>query len=51
MAPLRNLAIGPMRQAGRTNIAAAADHYRSHPDHRPLQSGGMVGVLRESSRT
>ncbi|WRZ01198.1 ISAs1 family transposase [Streptomyces sp. NBC_00481] len=29
MATLRNLAIGLMRQAGWTNIAAAADHYRS----------------------
>ncbi|WP_331731842.1 ISAs1 family transposase [Streptomyces sp. NBC_00073] len=33
MATLRNLAIGLMRQAGWTNIAAAADHYRSRPDH------------------
>ncbi|MFF0000912.1 hypothetical protein [Streptomyces avermitilis] len=33
MATLRNLAIGLMRQAGSTNIAAAADHYRSRPDH------------------
>jgi predicted transposase YbfD/YdcC len=33
MATLRNLAIGLMRQAGWTSIAAAADHYRSHPDH------------------
>ncbi|MFI9568836.1 ISAs1 family transposase [Streptomyces rishiriensis] len=33
MATLRNLAIGLMRQAGWTNIAAAADHYRSHPQH------------------
>ncbi|MFJ9034244.1 hypothetical protein ACIRQP_38480 [Streptomyces sp. NPDC102274] len=33
MATLRNLAVGLMRQAGWTNIAAAADHYRSHPDH------------------
>ncbi|WP_269664832.1 hypothetical protein [Streptacidiphilus rugosus] len=32
MATLRNLAIGLMRQAGWTNIAAAADHYRSRPD-------------------
>ncbi|MFF3691447.1 ISAs1 family transposase [Streptomyces sp. NPDC002187] len=33
MATLRNLAIGLMRQAGWTNILAAADHYRSRPDH------------------
>ncbi|MGW4985893.1 ISAs1 family transposase, partial [Streptomyces mirabilis] len=33
MATLRNLAIGLMRQAGWDNIAAAADHYRSRPDH------------------
>ncbi len=33
MATLRNLAIGLMRQAGWTNIAAAADYYRSRPDH------------------
>jgi predicted transposase YbfD/YdcC len=33
MATLRNLAIGLMRQAGWTNIAAAADHYRSRPDY------------------
>jgi predicted transposase YbfD/YdcC len=33
MATLRNLAIGLMRQAGWANIAAAADHYRSHPQH------------------
>ncbi|MEU6497091.1 ISAs1 family transposase [Streptomyces sp. NPDC046984] len=33
MTTLRNLAIGLMRQAGWTNIAAAADHYRSRPDH------------------
>ncbi|MFF8366863.1 hypothetical protein ACF05F_33310 [Rhodococcus erythropolis] len=33
MATMPNLAIGLMRQAGWTNIAAAADHYRSHPDH------------------
>jgi predicted transposase YbfD/YdcC len=33
MATLRNLAIGLMRQAGWSNIAAAADHYRSRPDH------------------
>ncbi|MER5689226.1 hypothetical protein [Streptomyces sp. NPDC002205] len=33
MATLRNLAIGLMRQAGWNNIAAAADHYRSRPDH------------------
>ncbi|GAP52099.1 hypothetical protein [Streptomyces azureus] len=31
MVTLRNLAIGLMRQAGWTNIAAAADHYRSRP--------------------
>ncbi|MFF0510193.1 hypothetical protein [Streptomyces sp. Tu 4128] len=30
MATLRNLAIGLMCHAGWTNIAAAADHYRSH---------------------
>ncbi|MGO4423346.1 hypothetical protein AB4Z54_32825 [Streptomyces sp. MCAF7] len=28
-----SLAIGLMRQAGWTNIAAAADHYRSRPQH------------------
>lgn len=33
MATLRNLAIGLMRQAGWTNIAAAVDHYRSRPQH------------------
>jgi predicted transposase YbfD/YdcC len=33
MATQRNLAIGLMRQAGWTNIAAAADHYRSRPDY------------------
>ena len=33
MATLRNLAIALIRQAGWTNIAAAADHYRSRPDH------------------
>ncbi|MFH9229362.1 ISAs1 family transposase [Streptomyces lydicus] len=33
MATLRNLAIGLMRQAGWTNSAAAADHYRSRPYH------------------
>jgi hypothetical protein len=34
MATLRNLAIGFMRQAGWTNIAAAADHYRVTPPTR-----------------
>ncbi|MFC8370932.1 ISAs1 family transposase [Streptomyces sp. NPDC057239] len=33
MATMRNLAIGLMRQTGWTNIAAAADHYRSHSEH------------------
>ncbi|MFD5065951.1 ISAs1 family transposase, partial [Streptomyces sp. NPDC058394] len=33
MATPRNLAIGLMRQAGWTNIAAATDHYRSRPDY------------------
>ncbi|WP_191971675.1 ISAs1 family transposase [Streptomyces luteolifulvus] len=33
MATLGNTAIGLKRQAGWTNIAAAADHYRSRPDH------------------
>lgn len=33
MATLRNPTLGLMRQAGWTNIAAAADHYRSHPQH------------------
>lgn len=33
VAPLRNLAIGLMRQVGWHNIAAAADHHRSRPDH------------------
>ncbi|WP_405876992.1 transposase [Streptomyces sp. NBC_01136] len=33
MATLRNLAIGLMRQAGWTNIAAAVDHYRARPQH------------------
>lgn len=32
-ATLRNLAIGLIRQAGWTNIAAATDHYRSRTDH------------------
>src|SRR5690606_2289669 len=31
MASLRNLAIGLARLIGWTNIAAATDHYRSHP--------------------
>ncbi len=31
MAGLRNLAIGLARLIGWTNIAAATDHYRSHP--------------------
>ncbi|MGP4013854.1 hypothetical protein [Streptomyces sp. 4N124] len=35
MATLRNLAIGLMRQAGWTHIAAAAVHYRSRPSTRP----------------
>ncbi|MBK3635080.1 ISAs1 family transposase [Streptomyces sp. MBT97] len=34
MATLRNLAIGLIRRAGRTNIAAPADHYRSRPPAR-----------------
>ncbi|WP_371503143.1 ISAs1 family transposase [Kitasatospora sp. NBC_00374] len=33
MATVRNLAIGLMRQAGWTNLAAATDHYRSRPAH------------------
>jgi Transposase len=33
MATMRNLAIGLMRQAGWTNIAAATNHYRSRPEH------------------
>ncbi|WP_314220356.1 ISAs1 family transposase [Streptomyces zaehneri] len=33
MATMRNLAIGLMRQAGWTNISAAIDHYRSHPEY------------------
>ncbi|MER5700278.1 hypothetical protein ABT255_61320 [Streptomyces mirabilis] len=33
MATLRNLAIGLIRQPGWTNITAAADHYRSRPQH------------------
>lgn len=33
MAGLRNLAIALTRLMGWTNIAAANDHYRSHPDH------------------
>ncbi|WP_240136787.1 ISAs1 family transposase [Streptomyces sp. MUM 178J] len=33
MATMRNLAIGLIRQAGWTNIAAATDHYRSRTDH------------------
>ncbi|AKH86916.1 hypothetical protein AA958_19825 [Streptomyces sp. CNQ-509] len=33
MATLRNLTIGLIRQAGWANIAAAADHYRSRPEH------------------
>ncbi|MFE5486139.1 hypothetical protein [Streptomyces sp. NPDC056527] len=33
MATLRNLGISLMRQAGWTNIAAAADHYRSRSDY------------------
>ncbi|GED90483.1 transposase [Streptomyces sp. 6-11-2] len=33
MATFRNLAIGLIRQAGWTNIAAASDHYRSRTDH------------------
>ena len=34
-ATLRSLAIGLNRQAGRTDIAAATDHYRSRTDHAP----------------
>jgi hypothetical protein len=33
MITLRNLAVGLVRRAGWANIAAAADHYRSHPEH------------------
>jgi predicted transposase YbfD/YdcC len=33
MATLRNLDIGLIRQAGWANIAAAADHHRSRPEH------------------
>ncbi|MFF0010868.1 ISAs1 family transposase [Streptomyces sp. NPDC005374] len=33
MATMRNLAIGLMRQAGWSNIAAATDYYRSRPEH------------------
>lgn len=33
MATMRNLAIGLTRQTGWTDIAAAADHYRSRPEH------------------
>lgn len=33
MATMRNPAISLMRQTGWTNIAAAADHYRSRPEH------------------
>jgi predicted transposase YbfD/YdcC len=33
MAGLRNLAIALTRLIGWTNIAAANDHYRTHPDH------------------
>jgi hypothetical protein len=33
LATVRNLAIGLMRQAGWASITAAADHYRSRPDH------------------
>jgi predicted transposase YbfD/YdcC len=33
MATMRNLAIGLMRQAGWTDISAAIDHYRSHPEY------------------
>lgn len=33
MATLRNVAIGLIRQAGWTSIAAATDHYRSRTDH------------------
>ncbi|WP_369392368.1 hypothetical protein AB5J72_35880 [Streptomyces sp. CG1] len=33
MATLHNLTIGPIRQAARTNITAATDHYRSRADH------------------
>ncbi|WP_255306574.1 ISAs1 family transposase [Streptomyces sp. Wb2n-11] len=35
MATLRNLAVGLMRQAGWTNIAAATDRYRSRPSTLP----------------
>ncbi|MEU7829176.1 MULTISPECIES: hypothetical protein [unclassified Nonomuraea] len=35
MATLRNLAIGLARLIGWTNIAAATDHYRSHPADEP----------------
>ncbi|MER7989816.1 hypothetical protein ABTY53_30140 [Streptomyces noursei] len=33
MATLRHLAIGLMRQAGRADVAAAADHRRPRPEH------------------
>ncbi|WP_433216434.1 hypothetical protein [Microtetraspora malaysiensis] len=32
MASLRNLAIGMARLIGWTNIVAATDHFRNHPD-------------------
>nr|WSX75636.1 ISAs1 family transposase [Streptomyces sp. NBC_00899] len=32
-ATMRSMAIGLVRQAGWTNIAAATDHYRSRPEH------------------
>ncbi|MER7481268.1 hypothetical protein ABTX60_27115 [Streptomyces sp. NPDC126510] len=33
MASLRNTALGLADLVGWTNLAAAVDHYRSHPDH------------------
>ncbi|GAA1249212.1 hypothetical protein GCM10009665_45050 [Kitasatospora nipponensis] len=31
MVTMRSLAVGLIRQAGWTDIAAATDHYRAHP--------------------
>jgi hypothetical protein len=41
MAGLRNLAIALVRLMGWTNIAAATNHYRAHPDH-ALQLLGLA---------
>jgi hypothetical protein len=41
MAALRNLAIGALRLAGSTNIAAATRHHHAH-HARPLATLGII---------